>query len=138
MCWVFFFFLPNLSYFESERRNEKQSLSTKRWYRGDVLIYPALQLFIKACSMPQPPGAPHLTVTLAASIYILFVTYRGLEPAQHSQCGQNKWARSKISLGARFRLGYFFKQGFPSWVIGRTEQTVCFSLKPLHSQASSD
>ena len=57
---VFFFFLPNLSYFECERRNQRQTLSQRRWGAGeaDVLIYSTLRLFIKAHSVRQP--AKHL------------------------------------------------------------------------------
>lgn len=56
MGWQHVFPLPNLSHFESERRNQKHTLSKKRRGRGgNVLLSRALQLFIKARSVKQPP-----------------------------------------------------------------------------------
>lgn len=121
---VLFFFLPYLSYFECKRRNQRQTLSPKGG--RNVLIYPALQLFIKAHSMQQPTEHPFLT-----SIYILFITYSTLEP-QSLGSGGNKCASPEIFI-CQAGPGVFVMQRFPSGYFWRLGKIVCVPLKPIIS-----
>ena len=134
---VFFFFLPNLSYFECERRNQRQTLSQRRWGAGeaDVLIYSTLRLFIKAHSVRQP--AKHLislSLAFLTSIYILLVTYSAPEPAVSPIRPEQMCSQQDLYLPGSVwdicHAGILFLG-----IFGDLEKIVCFSLKPTYNGA---
>lgn len=124
MSW-FFFFSSHTCHILSAKGEIKGRLSPPKGGRN-VLIYPALQLFIKARSMQQPTEHPFLT-----SIYILFITYSTLEP-QSLGSGGNKCASPEIFI-CQAGPGVFVMQRFPSGYFWRLGKIVCFPLKPIIS-----
>ena len=125
MSWFFFFFSSHTCHILSAKGEIKGRLSPKKRGRN-VLIYPALELFIKARSAQQPtePPSPFAFLT---SIYILFITYSTLEP-QSLGCGQNKCA-CRRSLSARLGLGYLSCRDSLRGYFWRLGKIVCFPLK---------
>ena len=121
----FFFFSSHTCHILSAKGEIKGRLSPKKRGRN-VLIYPALELFIKARSAQQPtePPSPFAFLT---SIYILFITYSTLEP-QSLGCGQNKCA-CRRSLSARLGLGYLSCRDSLRGYFWRLGKIVCFPLK---------
>ena len=122
---LFFFFSSHTCHILSAKGEIKGRLSPKKRGRN-VLIYPALELFIKARSAQQPtePPSPFAFLT---SIYILFITYSTLEP-QSLGCGQNKCA-CRRSLSARLGLGYLSCRDSLRGYFWRLGKIVCFPLK---------
>lgn len=128
------FFPSQTCHILSLKEEIKSRLSPKE--KGEnVLIYPALELFIRACPARQLAGAPALAV--AASIYIRFVTYGTLELAwsiHPIQPEQMCLPKDLYGLGSVWDV---FHAGIPSLGIFGTGQIVCFSLKLIYKETSS-
>lgn len=132
-----FFFLPNLSYFECERRNQRQTLSQKRGggRGGGGRCAHLLSSSVIYQSAPVWQPAEHLSSLSPSSPRFTFCLLRTAPRSPVSPvCPEQMCSQEDLYLpGSVWDICH---AGIPFMgIFGDLENIVCFSLKPTYSGA---